>query len=1079
MLQRCFRLAVCGFLALLSGWAVAQGTPTPRVQVQVVDTGGQPVPGATVVLGVPDRPEARADTDAAGLARFDTAVAAPVTANVQVSKDGFHQRRDIVEVNPATPEAPPLRVELMRANQTALVVTVRGRAGPLPRVPIVVTHDRLGGGGPTYRGVTGDDGVARIVVSTRRGLTERLTGSTDFHVAASWPDSVDQQDPREAVSQMVRVSYQVPSKPVDLLMIAGSADTVSGMPVQVQVSDDDGAVEGATVVLRGREPSEARSAVTDARGTALVEATVVFAGRFGIEVSKPGYRDGKTSIALDPRNRGKGLAEASVLLTKDRTGPEPARPQFGVSAQGGVQLDTAQPTAATAFQLIIRTAEDLEPFAAIPKVLFKLRLADGSYLGGEHETDANGEKSLTVPAHQAARVRQGLTIEVNATAEHGPARTAMGPSQLQPSIEPRLHLVMLRSFFARDLAAASAEVARLEALKGEAEDLIAEAWTAREHGQSLVDAVQAQIRNRFGGQLPATPFLQMQREADQACERAARTAREHIRAAEALGRQSIDLIESAQREAAVCSGPEAPGRIDALQQLLQAGLNELKRQNTHARQQAQDFLARAGGLEQEAGNPLERIRATMDDLQRSATDAATHMARARAAAARLKTGHAAAAAALNGLRARKTLTPAQFGQTIDLHRRLTPLSSDLEPAYDPARLARDDAARMGQAWKQLQATAALFGKPGCTDARASFPRAVETVDANLGALEFTVARADLPGLAQSCRALVAQGAAAALVMVPDVSGVQRSRWPQAILAAGLSWGGEIQVAEPAPSAAQALGYAWQSLAPGAQVQRGVPLSVFVWGPYVPPPAGQSASAPATDPPTGVPPPATGEPSIWERVLRGVAAATPGIVAAVQQSRGQRPAAPAPAITITPALPPAAAPQAPPQTAAAGIGVPNVSGDSLEQAQRKLQAVGIAVRGVSRGGKPPSPELAGRVYHQTPAAGTAVMRGMAADLMVYDNDRSTVTPPPATPAAATTRYDRPTQGGLPIHQCATAGAWPNGDCGSEGAQYFCVNYKGHQRVYGFKTYTVPQSFRLKDGTRCVQGLCPAFLEVVCQ
>ncbi len=34
---------------------------------------------------------------------------------------------------------------------------------------------------------------------------------------------------------------------------------------------------------------------------------------------------------------------------------------------------------------------------------------------------------------------------------------------------------MLRSFFARDLAASSTEVARLEALKSEAEDLIAEA----------------------------------------------------------------------------------------------------------------------------------------------------------------------------------------------------------------------------------------------------------------------------------------------------------------------------------------------------------------------------------------------------------------------------------------------------------------------------------------------------------------------------------------------------------------------------------------------------------------------------
>ena len=66
--------------------------------------------------------------------------------------------------------------------------------------------------------------------------------------------------------------------------------------------------------------------------------------------------------------------------------------------------------------------------------------------------------------------RKGLTVEVTATAEHGPARTAMGPSQLQPSNEPRLHLVMLRSFFARDLAAASAEVARLEAAVASVQD---------------------------------------------------------------------------------------------------------------------------------------------------------------------------------------------------------------------------------------------------------------------------------------------------------------------------------------------------------------------------------------------------------------------------------------------------------------------------------------------------------------------------------------------------------------------------------------------------------------------------------
>lgn len=1241
----------------------AQGLSGPAGFVPVVAalTGitGMPVPDVDVEWHGPRGSLLRARSDRQGLAHVALPAAEIGTWTVRASGPGYVDTSSTLDLDGAggSPASPPrVEMEIKRAGETLLEVRVKDSAGnPAPNVPIEVQHQRALGGGPTYQGITGPDGVARIAVKPGRTVAERLSG-TELRVSARNP-AADAPDARAAVSTQVTISYHVPRKVADLILLAASADPTTGMPVRVRVMAEGAPVPGATVVLQGRDASERRSASTDAQGQALVEATVIFAGRFGIEASKDGYVSGRAVVSLDPRNRGKQIEEVALVLkplpamagalplrveVRDRvsrqtiigaavrltpqsgdksafggvTGSDgiaplisnatgawqlevshdqfvthrstvvlerkeatlnvllDARPQdkaenstltvqvsaadrkdssgralplpgatlrwgnssmvtdaegkasigfsdqLGLSfsveapnyqpAQGSVDgsrypvvrqhtrrvlLEPAPLTAASPFTLIIRTEEDAEPREPIPFVPFKLWLPDGRLVGSASlETGASGEsRPIEFGADVAALARQGLIVEVGATAQHGPARQDIRPELLRPSADPSRYVVQLTSFFARDLAALNAEVVRLEALKQTVQTELENAWHERDTVQALAGAIQAQIQTKFGGQVPPTSFQQMQREADQACERAARTAREHVRSSEVLGRQSVDLIEAAQREAAQCSKPESADRIDALQQLLAVGLNELKRQSASTRQEAQDFLARASGLEQEAGDPLERTRETLDDLQRAAAGAAAHMANARAAAARLKAGHAAAVTRLNELRARKALTPAQFGRTVEPRRRLTPLPFDLEPPNDPALLARRDADAMNQQWQQLQARAALFGKQGCSDARAGFPRAVDTVEANLAALAFTVTRADLPGLAQTCRDRVANGplkglpgnaptapaaqaspaADNAMVTVPDVAGVPRPQWPQAVQAAGLSWGGEIQVAQPAPSAAKSQGFASQSLIPGTQVRRGVPLSVFVWGPYVAAPGDQATSTPATEAPTAVPPASTTGPSIWERLLRGAAAATPGIVAAVQQSRGQRPAPSAPAVT------PAAVPQAPPQPAAAGTGVPNVWGDSLEQAQRKLEAAGVALRGISRGGKPPSPDLSGRVYHQNPAAGTAVMRGMAADLMIYDNDRSAVTPPAPAPAAATTRYDRPTQGGLPIHQCATAGPWPNGDCGNEGAEYFCVKYKGHQRVFGFKTYTVAQSFRLRDGTRCVQGLCPAFLEVVCQ
>lgn len=1241
MWRRWARIVIAGCLCALAlgSRAEAADAALDGVLVQVVGLDGRPVPGAMVVLAASGEPDTGRQTDAGGQALFDLRLTRPVNASVQVSKAGFRTARDVVPWNPTVSQnRATCTVTLARDDETVLVVTVRGLSGTLPNIPVTVAHNRAFGGGPTYRGTTGSDGVARIGVRTGLSVAERLTG-TSFRVMAGDPAAADRADAREAVSALVSVDYRAPSRAVDLLMINGSGDTVSGMPVRVQVSDADGPVAGATVLLQqsGQAP---RSAETDAAGEALVEASVIFASRVGIRVVKDGYLPGQAGVALNPRDRGKSVPVVTVALTKapgtaaraaiqvqvssagvgiegarvrlvpladgaplagstaasgllqlesaargryrlevlhrlhefhseevDLDGrpasfqvaltPRPgarddtalellvtaadrraadgaplplsgARVVAGSSSQvtdaagrarvpfpgelgvtlrveadgyrpaelsvdGGryalpgslkraVQLQPAPLTDDTAFDLVIRIAEDVEPFMPMPGVAFRLRLADGGFFGGEHETDATGERSLRVPAHLAARVRRGLSVVVAASSEHGPADTAMAPDQLVPSTEPRRHLVLLRSTFGRDLAALQAQVPRLEALKREVEQRLDDAWAERDRTPGLLAALTAQIDARFGGKLQATPFQQMQQNADQACDRAARTAREHAREAQARSDDALRLIEAAQREAAVCTSPESAARIDAGHRALLMGIGDFARLQQRARLDAQTFAQQVAGLEQEADDPLERVRRTVDQVERAAQGAAASMADARRLAASLREGHAQAVASLNALRGRRSLRPDQLALTQDLRRRLTPLPFDLEPPKDPARLARADADAAAQQLRELQARAASFGRQGCVEARAAYPRLLDSLEADRVALEFTLARAELPRLAEGCRERLASqapaggttggttgpAAGAASATVPDLGVLPKAQWLAAAQAAGLSWGGVIPLAEAAPSAAQAQGFARQSVPPGTAVPRGTPLTVFVWGAQAPPVSDPPTSTPATEAPTAVPPASTPAPSIWDRLVRGVAAATPGIVAAVQQSRGQRPG---------PAVTPATVPAAPSQPGGTSIGVPNVWGESLEQAQRRLEAVGIAVRGVSRGGKPPSPELAGRVYHQNPAAGTALMRGMAADLMVYDNDRSTVTPPAPPPQAASTRYDRPTQGGLPIHACATAGS--GGDCGNEGAQYFCVQYKGHQRLQGFRTYTVPQSFRLKDGTRCVQGLCPALLEVVCQ
>ncbi|MEY4429122.1 MAG: hypothetical protein RLZZ182_1811, partial [Pseudomonadota bacterium] len=98
-------------------------------------------------------------------------------------------------------------------------------------------------------------------------------------------------------------------------------------------------------------------------------------------------------------------------------------------------------------------------------------------------------------------------------------------------------------------------------------------------------------------------------------------------------------------------------------------------------------------------------------------------------------------------------------------------------------------------------------------------------------------------------------------------------------------------------------------------------------------------------------------------------------------------------------------QAPPT---ASGGVPYLVGDTLERAQAKLEAVGMRVGGITLGDRPPSPDLAGKVYFQDPVAGSPIIRGGGVALRQYGL-MGAAPPPQASPPIAPPGSVGPAQG----------------------------------------------------------------------
>lgn len=322
--QRALRLALLIWLHACAGLACAQGIFELPVQVIVTDPVGKPVSGASVVMQGPS-PDAqnnlrimRATTNDKGVVELQARIGDPARFEFEASLAGYKTARGSLDLGPDDrTRATRIELTLGRPNETVLLVTARNKLGEsVFGATVSVAHTgMLLTRAPDYTGTTGADGVARIAVQPGRYTGEGLLG-TELQLTI---EHVKYRTTRHSVQLNYRTPIPEMKVPVLLLSPEESGDNVHGMPIAVLVVDDSGErVPGARVIVRvdDNDPNLTREQTTDDKGDALIEVTVMTRSSVQIDASKSNYRSGRTRFAIDPKDRGSGVIEAGVTMTK-------------------------------------------------------------------------------------------------------------------------------------------------------------------------------------------------------------------------------------------------------------------------------------------------------------------------------------------------------------------------------------------------------------------------------------------------------------------------------------------------------------------------------------------------------------------------------------------------------------------------------------------------------------------------------------------------------------------------------------------------------------------------------------------
>ena len=737
---------------------------------------------------------------------------------------------------------------------------------------------------------------------------------------------------------------------------------------------------------------------TDADG----KATISFTGQLGVDIriEAPGYKPGATSVD------GGRYFQVSEFTRQ-------------------VTLQPADASDATPILLTVRLIDAATKDQRVKGARVRILATNGGQFGKDAFTLDAGEADFTLTHDASSQAREGLFVEVDASADYGPSRTTIPASMLRPSKEPLVYLVQLSSLTDGELGALEAEVQRLEALRQEilgkqsaAAAAAAEAVKHDEDARGAALAWKQMVNTRptgiYGENAPnilalCNAVLQETQKLQQEADRREKKAINLLDRA----RQGIEKCTSAaQADEAMThytQGAAETGAMLAASQRARIRLNQMGPQpeaNTPALTDYSALLKRAA---EQAGQAAGAAQQAMQELASKLVE--------------LKGGKARATARLSAVRARKQLSAAHYAMLNTLAGRLAALEAGL-PGTDQAKFARERANSAAKWRTDAEKSYAGFDPQTCFVARKQFTQAVENYENNHTAVTMALANiSNLPKLADECRQRVL-AAANAPVPVPDLSGVPSSDMARVVRASRLAWGG-LTPAGPAPRADLANRYASQQPGAGKLAAPGSPVQAFIWQAYQAPP-----------PPVPPPPPPeqqTGGPAPAQLVTVPNLARHTGRAAmeSALYAAGLTPAFSNPAVATPKGMQgklsgqfpvpgarvlrgsevvfgvyPAAeaqstpVPSAPFDPAVAAGGVPGVIGDSLEVAQAKLEAAGLHVGGISRGGRAPTkPEQAGRIYSQSPGAGSPLPRNRAVALWQYDNYEAPVAQTaPGSPAA---------------------------------------------------------------------------------
>ena len=602
-----------------------------------------------------------------------------------------------------------------------------------------------------------------------------------------------------------------------------------------------------------------------------------------------------------------------------------------------VQLDPAEATEDSPIKLIIAVfdASDRTPLG---KARVRLLLAGGASVEG-FATGDDGSVLISLAPAKSKLARQGVAVEVNA-ASYLDSRTDIPLGMLKPSKEPVAYSVYLDSQPGPDLAALAAQIAKLEAIKQEilrmdaaAQEEESKAIEAEERARGIMHSWAADI-----GVEPGTNWGQLMQQRVAFCKASLEVAKTLETNATLATTEATTLLDAARQLAARCSNAGMAALVEQNYQQALRKAAELELGAKRARAQMEGFVKLAEQGEKEVDDNRAELEAVARKLREVADRAQTIAEGRQRKVVELNRGTQRLQPQLDGLRQRPRLKPEHYATIRALAARLQALRDLGEPARGP-NYAVEAVDRMAARLAWAQRFSAQYGKQACRDARTLYPQVVERYEQDATALAFTLLQNnDLPAKAAACRKTaqaptatpppLALGASAAPaadeVEVPDLSQVPLKSMSGAVAARGLTWGG-VSAAGNAPSADLEFKYAGQDPPAWSRRPRGTAVTVSLWqGPIAPPPAAVAAKP------------------------EQVTVPEPG-------PRG---------------------------------GVPNVVGTTLEQAVARLEAAGLRVGGITRGANPPTPDLAERIYFQSPAAGSASPASRAVALKQYGSLRET-------------------------------------------------------------------------------------------